>query len=148
MSLMLRRSSHSVALRRVRQTVFALCLLSLLTPSLLAQAAKRSLTPNDFDSWRSLQGTQISRDGKWVAYVMQPQDGDGEFFVRSTTDETEWRTPRGYRPPTPPPDPADPVATMAFQALGRLLRPTFSADSKYRFLQHRAEQGRHSESEA
>ncbi len=108
--------------------------LNLLVVGLSAQAAKRPLSPNDFDSWRSLQGTQISRDGKFVAYVMQPQDGDGEFFVRSTTGDTEWRAPRGYRPPTPPPDPSDPAATMAFQALGRLLRPNFSADSRYVFF--------------
>ena len=88
----------------------------------------------DLDSWHSLQGAQISRDGKFVAYVMQPQDGDGELFVRSTVSDTEWRSPRGYRPPTPPPDPSDPAATQAFQALGRLLRPTFSADGKHVFF--------------
>ena len=134
MSLTFGRSSHSAALRRIRQTVFTLCLLSLLTPSLFAQSAKRPITANDFDSWRSLQGTAISRDGKFVAYVMQPQDGDGELFVKSTTADTEWRVPRGYRPPAPPPDPADPVATAAFQAQGRLLRPTFSADGKHLFF--------------
>ncbi|HVF46453.1 MAG TPA: hypothetical protein VNA17_02695, partial [Pyrinomonadaceae bacterium] len=117
----------------LRKAVYCALVFSLLTANLLAQA-KRPISASDFDSWRSLQGTQISRDGNWVAYVMQPQDGDGEFFVRSTTSETEWRAARGYRPPTPPPDPADPAATAAFQALGRLLRPTFSADSRYVFF--------------
>ena len=131
---MIGRSSHSVSFRRVRQTLFTLCLLSILTPSLLAQGAKRALTPQDFDSWRSLQGAAISRDGKFVAYVMQPQDGDGEVFIRSTTGFAEWRVPRGYRPPTPPPDPSDPAATQAFAALGRLLRPIFSADGKFAFF--------------
>lgn len=65
---------------------------------------------------------------------MQPQDGDGELFVRSTSSDAEWRSPRGYRPPTPPPDASDPAATQAFQALGRLLRPAFSADSKHVFF--------------
>ncbi len=135
MSLMIGRSSHSVAFRRFRQTVFTLCLLSLLTPSLFAQSTtKRSLTAQDFDSWRGLQGTQISRDGKFVAYVMQPQDGDGEVFVRSTTGLAEWHVMRGYHPPTPPPDASDPAATLAFVALGRLLRPVFSADSKFAFF--------------
>ncbi len=116
------------------KVLVSVVLLCLLTASVPSQSSKRSLSSNDFDSWRSLQGTQISRDGKWVAYVMQPQDGDGEFFVRSTTGESEWRAPRGYRPPAPPPDPADPAATAAFQALGRLLRPNFSADSKFVFF--------------
>ncbi len=117
-----------------RNLVSVVLLLSLLTSFVPAQSAKRTITPADFDSWKSIQGTAISRDGKWVAYVMQAQDGDGEFFVRSTAAETEWRMPRGYRPPAPPPDPADPAATAAFQAQGRLLRPTFSADSKFVFF--------------
>ena len=127
-------AKRSVAFHFAQKSIFSALLLALCIPQAFAQPAKRALSSNDFDSWKSLQGTQISRDGKWVAYVMQPQDGDGEFFVRSTTGDTEWRTPRGYRPPTPPPDPADPAATMAFQALGRLLRPTFSADNRFVFF--------------
>jgi dipeptidyl aminopeptidase/acylaminoacyl peptidase len=115
------------------KAVVATLLLSLLSSVSLAQT-KRPLTAGDFDSWRNIQGSQISRDGKFVAYVMQPQDGDGELFVKSTTGENEWRSPRGYRPPTPPPDASDPAATQAFLALGRLLRPTFSADSKFLFF--------------
>jgi dipeptidyl aminopeptidase/acylaminoacyl peptidase len=65
---------------------------------------------------------------------MQPQDGDGELFVRNVSTGVEWRSPRGYRPPTPPPDPSDPEATAAFLALGRLLRPIFSADTRYLFF--------------
>lgn len=115
------------------KAVVATVLFSLLSSAALGQA-KRPLTAGDFDSWRNIQGSQISRDGNFVAYVMQPQDGDGELFVKSTTGENEWRAPRGYRPPTPPPDASDPAATAAFQALGRLLRPTFSADSKFLFF--------------
>ena len=67
-----------------RRTAFALCLLSLLSAPMSAQTpAKRALTHRDYDAWRSLQGAQISRDGKFVAYVMQPQDGDGELIVRN-----------------------------------------------------------------
>ncbi len=133
---MIERSSYSAAFQRLRrQTVFALCLLSVLTSQILTQTtAKRPLTFQDFDSWSSLQGSQISRDGRFVAYVMQPQDGDGELFVRNTSTAAEWRAKRGYRPPTPPPDASDPVATQAFAALGRLLRPVFSADSKFLFF--------------
>ncbi len=123
MSFQLKRFSYSV--------VFTLFLLS----QIVAQStAQRPLSMNDFDTWRSLQGATISRDGKFVAYVMQPQDGDGELFVKNTAADAEWRNPRGYRPPTPPPDPSDPAATAAFQAQGRLLRPTFSADSKFLFF--------------
>lgn len=46
MSLVFKRFSYSV--------VFALCLLNLFSPQLIAQStAKRALTAQDFDSWRS-----------------------------------------------------------------------------------------------
>lgn len=122
--------------KALHKIFYVLCIVSFAVPQLLGQnaTAKRALTPNDFDSWRNLQGSTISRDGRFVAYVMQPQDGDGELFVKNTQTGTEWRTPRGYRPPTPPPDPSDPAATQAFIAAGRLLRPQFSADAKYLFF--------------
>jgi dipeptidyl aminopeptidase/acylaminoacyl peptidase len=128
-------SSRSVSSRLSSRFFTGLLLVSLLSSQALAQsAATRPISFQDFDSWRSLQGAQISRDGKWVAYVMQPQDGDGELFVRNVATDKEWRSPRGYRPPTPPPDASDPAATQAFIALGRLLRPVFSADGKYLFF--------------
>ena len=127
--------SRRKAFDTFKKSLFLAVLLSLLAPQLLAQTSgKRPLSPQDFDSWRGLQGAQISRDGKFVAYVMQPQDGDGEVFVRGTSDSTAWHVMRGYRPPTPPPDPSDPALALAFAALGRLLRPVFSADSKFLFF--------------
>src|SRR6266511_4372291 len=38
--------------------------------------AKRPLTHQDYDGWRSIQGQTISRDGKFIAYALIPQDGD------------------------------------------------------------------------
>ncbi len=94
--------------------------------------AKRALTHQDYDSWRSIQGTQLSRDGKYLAYAAIPQDGDGEMIVRNLATGAEWRHPRGWRPPTPPPDVADPAAAQtAFAAAGRVARPFFTADSKH-----------------
>jgi dipeptidyl aminopeptidase/acylaminoacyl peptidase len=92
--------------------------------------AKRALTHNDYDSWRSIQAPQISRDGKFVAYAYVPQDGDGEIIVRNVASGVEWKAPRGYRPPVPPPD--DPGANVGeFQAeQARLLRPVFTADNR------------------
>ncbi len=96
-----------------------------------APAAKRPLTHQDYDSWRSVLAQQVSRDGKFVAYAYVPQDGDGEIVVRNITTGVEWRAPRGYRPPVPPPD--DPGTNVAeFQAeQARLLRPVFTADTKF-----------------
>jgi hypothetical protein len=93
--------------------------------------SKRPLTHRDYDSWRSIQASQISRDGKFIAYAYTPEDGDGDIVVRNVASGTEWRAPRGYRPPVPPPD--DPGTSIAeFQAgQARLLRPVFTADSRF-----------------
>ena len=45
-------------------------------------AAKRPLSLDDFDAWRSLASPTLSRDGRWLAYSFMPQDGDGEVVVR------------------------------------------------------------------
>jgi len=96
-----------------------------------APAVKRPLTHKDYDAWRSIQAPQISHDGKYIAYAFMPQDGDGEIVVRNIAGGTEWRAPRGYRPPVPPPD--DPGANLAeFQASQtRLFRPVFTYDTRY-----------------
>jgi dipeptidyl aminopeptidase/acylaminoacyl peptidase len=133
---------------KLRASATLLCLVTFLAstlttfPSIVVSAsvdqqqpktvgAKRPLTHKDYDSWRSIQGAQISRDGKFIAYAYMPQDGDGEIVVRNVGSAVEWRAPRGYRPPVPPPD--DPGTNIAeFQASQvRLLRPVFTADSRF-----------------
>ncbi|HEX3927430.1 MAG TPA: prolyl oligopeptidase family serine peptidase [Gemmatimonadales bacterium] len=66
------------------------------TSRLTAQAAKKALTQADWDRWQSIQAPTLSADGKWVAYTLAPQVGDGEFVVRSTSAATEYRVPVGY----------------------------------------------------
>ena len=61
-----------------------------------ALAQKKALTQTDWDRWRSIQSATLSNDGKWIAYTLAPQVGDGEFVVRSTTGPTEYRVPVGY----------------------------------------------------
>ena len=60
--------------------------------------AKKPVTYDIYDSWRSIRGTQVSRDGVWLAYALVPQDGDGELVVRNLKNGTEYRTPRGNNP--------------------------------------------------
>ncbi len=123
-------------MKQLQRTVALLCTVSLLATMAFAQQAspapaKRSITHQDYDSWRSISAQQISRDGKFVAYAYVPQDGDGEVIVRNIATGVDWRAPRGYRPPVPPPD--DPGTNIGeFQAeQARLLRPVFTADSRF-----------------
>ena len=61
---------------------------------LAAQAApKRALTHDDYDAWKSLRGTTYSPDGKWIAYSIEPQVGDGVLEVRQTEGDTVHRQP-------------------------------------------------------
>ncbi len=62
------------------------------------QAAPRPLTYDVYANWRSIQGTQLSRDGQWVAYALVAQEADGELVVRHLTNGREWRSPRGTAP--------------------------------------------------
>jgi dipeptidyl aminopeptidase/acylaminoacyl peptidase len=123
---------------KVQRSASLLCTIALLATIPLGAVraqqpvpAKRPLSHQDYDSWRSILATQVSRDGKFVAYAYMPQDGDGEIIVRNIATGTDWKAPRGYRPPVPPPD--DPGANIAeFQAeQARLLRPVFTADSRF-----------------
>ena len=96
-----------------------------------AAPSKRPLTHQDYDSWRSIQAPQISRDGKFIAYAFMAQDGDSEIIVRNRATGAEWRAPRGYRPPAPPPDDSIPNFAEIIAAQARLVRPVFTADSRF-----------------
>ena len=61
-------------LMRIRRSVALLCTVALFASMLSAQqtapaSAKRPLTHQDYDSWRSILAQQVSRDGKFVAYA-------------------------------------------------------------------------------
>ncbi len=61
-----------------------------------AQAAgKKPISYDAYDGWRSIQGTQLSRDGAWLSHALVAQDGDGEIVVRNLKTGTEHRHPRG-----------------------------------------------------
>src|SRR5258706_508683 len=117
-----------------RQCTSAICAIALLVTSFsyaLGQETRRALTHQDYDSWHSIQSPQISRDGKFIAYAFMAQDGDSEIVVRNLASVAEWRAPRGYRPPAPPPDDSLPNVAELIAANARLVRPAFTADSRF-----------------
>ncbi|MBM3294171.1 MAG: hypothetical protein FJY82_06550, partial [Candidatus Aminicenantes bacterium] len=72
--------------------------LGLVLASAAHPAAKKPLSYDAFDAWRSIQATQLSRDGNWLVYVLQPQDGDGELVARNLKTDKEFRAARGQSP--------------------------------------------------
>src|SRR5712671_2823767 len=69
--------------------------------SLTAQtpaAAKRPLTYDVVDYWKSIQGTRLSDDGQWLAYATTAQSEDGEVVVRNLRTGQEFKHPRGTAP--------------------------------------------------
>jgi hypothetical protein len=58
-------------------------LLALCFP-LFLNAQKVPLDNNSYDGWKSLSSPVISEDGKWISYVINPQQGDGWLYIYST----------------------------------------------------------------
>lgn len=63
--------------------------------------AKRPLTHRDYDSWRTIQTPAISRDGRYIAYALFPQEGDGHLVVFDVKAGKERREDIGALPPPP-----------------------------------------------
>jgi dienelactone hydrolase len=58
-------------------------------------SAKRPISYDAYDGWKSIQGTKLSRDGAWLVYTLALQDGDGELVVRNLKTGAESRHHRG-----------------------------------------------------
>jgi dipeptidyl aminopeptidase/acylaminoacyl peptidase len=58
--------------------------LFLLLP-LFITAQKKPITHSDYDLWKSLSGTSVTDDGKWVTYSINPQQGDGWLYLYDVT---------------------------------------------------------------
>jgi len=82
-----------------------LLLLFLLT-YVSAFAQKPPLDNNVYDGWKSLSSSSVSADGRWVTYIINPQQGDGWLYIYN-------------------------VATGKKDSVARGGRPVFSSDSKY-----------------
>jgi hypothetical protein len=88
-----------------------------------AQTAKRPLNHRDYDGWHTIIGQRLSNDGKFLAYGVFPQEGDGEVIVRDLITGKDTHLPAGERPQPVPsataeegPPPEARVTTIAFSS--------------------------------
>jgi dipeptidyl aminopeptidase/acylaminoacyl peptidase len=99
-------------------------------PAAAQPVTKRPLTHQDYDAWRSIQGPTLSRDGKFLAYALVPQDGDGEFVVRNLATGGTWRASRGSRVESASPPTTGPRPGRAGRTAGTGSRTAFTADGR------------------
>ena len=92
-------------------------------------AAKRPLNHRDYDHWNSISSETLSRDGKFLAYSLFPEDGDGEIVVRNLATGKELRESAGAVPDTPADAGAEEPPAGPQAARG--VRLIFTFDNRY-----------------
>jgi dipeptidyl aminopeptidase/acylaminoacyl peptidase len=90
---------------------------------------KRPLHHRDYDGWNSIQSQVLSRDGKFLAYALFPEDGDGALVVRNLTTGKELRESAGSPPPAQ--DNTDVEAGAGQQGAVRTIRILFTHDNRF-----------------
>ncbi len=61
------------------------------------ETPKKILDHDVYDSWNDIQGTTLSPDGRWVAYQLEPQLGDGRLVLVDLENDKSFEFERGYR---------------------------------------------------
>ena len=62
-----------------------------------ASAQKKPLDHSVYDSWQDITNAQLTTDGNYLLYEVNPQDGDGTLVVRRINDGKQITVPRGYQ---------------------------------------------------
>jgi len=53
-----------------------------LSLTLLVDAQKKPLDHTVYDAWQRVGEKQVSSDGNWVSYTIDPQEGDGKMYLK------------------------------------------------------------------
>ncbi len=85
------RSSYLVSL-----TVTALIALPVAAQA--PSTARKPLAAADLQAWKTIRAMSLTPDGRWFAYTLVPNEGDGEVVVRPTGEGAERRFPIGQSP--------------------------------------------------
>ncbi len=64
--------------------------------SMVSLAQKKPLDHTVYDSWQSIGEKKISNNGKWLAYTIDVQEGDGQLVLQQTGNIRRIVIPRGY----------------------------------------------------
>ena len=58
---------------------------------------KRPLNHLDYDGWESISSEKIAKDGRWVGFEINPQDGDGRLEIVAHDQKDRYTIPRADR---------------------------------------------------
>src|SRR5262245_39070299 len=64
-------------------------------PVAAQSGAKRPLTYDVYDYWKSIGGPRVSDDGQWFVYSLTSQAEDPQLIVRNLKSGQEFKQPRG-----------------------------------------------------
>jgi len=70
----------------------------LIAAAAAAAGGDLELSFEELMKFRQIEDAVISADGTWIAYVLEPDRGDGRLVIRSTSTETEYVIERGAGP--------------------------------------------------
>jgi len=74
----------------IKSRIVAVGFFLLLFLNLEGQAQqKRSLTHADYDGWENLSSDRITKDGKWVGYMIFPKEGDARLELMPYRDPSK-----------------------------------------------------------
>ncbi len=62
---------------------------------LVLTGQKKPLEHSVYDEWKSLSSSQITGDGRYISYEINPQEGDGMLFLYNRKDESRQSFERG-----------------------------------------------------
>jgi dipeptidyl aminopeptidase/acylaminoacyl peptidase len=63
---------------------------------LINSIAQKPLTPDVYDSWKNINESVISNDGRFVSWEVNPEQGDGWLYLYDETKSTLDSVARGY----------------------------------------------------
>ncbi|MGI4729151.1 MAG: prolyl oligopeptidase family serine peptidase [Janthinobacterium lividum] len=55
---------------------------------------KKPLDHSVYDGWQSITNEHISDDGKWISYVIKPQQGDATLVISTAKNSNKFQVPR------------------------------------------------------
>ncbi len=57
---------------------------------------KKPLTHKDYDKWESIQERAISNNGELILFTVNPQEGDGNLYIKTSSNNLKRKIVRGY----------------------------------------------------